>query len=65
MVSIVTDERRRGAPKGARPLRGSPAEPHRTSSGRLSGGTTPTCAALLAGPLLRAITTVADQGPGP
>ena len=38
---------------------GSPGEPHRTSSGGLSGDTTPPCAALLAGTPLRAITTIA------
>ena len=59
MRYIVTDEGRRSAPKGARPLRGSTGEPRRTASGRLFGGTTPTCAALLADTTLRAITAVA------
>ena len=52
----MTDERRRTAPKGARRLRRSPGQPHRTASGRLTGGTTPPCAALLAGTTVRAIT---------
>ena len=52
----MTDEGRRTAPKGARRLRRSPGEPHRTASGRLTGGTTPPCAALLAGTTVRAIT---------
>jgi hypothetical protein len=42
MRLIVTDERGRSAPKGAR-------DHHRTASGRLTGGTTPPSAALLAG----------------
>ena len=60
-IYIVTDEGRRTAPKGARPLWGSPGELHRSSSGGLFGDTTPPCAALLAGTPLRAITAVADH----
>ena len=61
---IVTDAATQPWPKSRPPLRGRP-EKAAGCVGRLVRATSPACTVLLAGGLLRAITTIAGTGFGP